>query len=245
MTQTQKTIQPINNLKSYTVHTILSRSCMPQSEEALEYAQESAKIERRKKTNSVPEKFHTNSPVQQGKEGFGPRMPSLVGGCSMKPKLAPIDDDEEFDFSDIPTSTSSCGLESPKSELSTKANSQESPLDFTFSAGNALLEENSLDGTANFLPDSPTPMNATRAAINSLKGSFQLDTNKLESIKARLNRTDKNTIQEDCSQLLKLPTSDPKRKMAESILDRSRMSRRFEIAKKMLAMVGENLKNNK
>jgi hypothetical protein len=245
MTQTQRTIQPINNLKSYTVHTILSRPCMPCSEQALEFAEESAKIETRRKTNSIPAKYPTNSPVQEGKERFGLRMPSLVGGCPMKPKLAPIDDDDEFDFSDIPNSTYTLGVGSPKIELSTEANSQESPLDFTFSHGNALIEDTSLDGTANFLPDSASPINATRAAIESLKGTFQLDTNKLESIKARLNRTDNNTVQEDLSQLLKLPESDPKRQMAESILDRSRMSRRFEIAKKMLAMVGENLKNNK
>jgi hypothetical protein len=149
MTTTQKNIQPINNLKTYTVHTILSRPYMPHSEEALEFAQESARIDRSRKTNLASEKFSTNSPAQRGTVKFGPRMPSLVGSCSMKPKLAPIDDDDELDFSDFPNPITSCGIASPKKELSTKANSQESPLDFTFSAGASLLEESSLDGTAN------------------------------------------------------------------------------------------------
>jgi hypothetical protein len=253
MAQTQKNIQPINNLKTYTVHTILSRPCMPYFEEAPEFVQESARIDGSRKTNSVSEKFSTNSPVQQGIKTFGPRMPSLVAGCSMKPKLAPIDDDEEFDFSEFSNSTTSYGITSPKIELFSKANSQESTLDFTFSAGSTLLEETPLDGKANrgsFQDElnktgSPYSVNATRDAIQQLIGSFQLDNEKLQEIKARLNRTNKNTNQVDCSQLLKLPTSDPKRQMAESILDRSRMSRRFEIAKKMLAMVGENIKNNK
>jgi hypothetical protein len=253
MTTTQKNIQPINNLKTYTVHTILSRPCMPQSEESLEFAQESARIDGSRKTNPVSEKFSTNSIAQQSSLTSGPRMPSLVAGCSMKPKLAPIDDDDELDFSDFPNPTTSCGIASPKKELSPKANSQESPLYFTFSAGTSLLKETLLNGTANsgsFKDErnktgSPHSVNATRDAIKQLKGSFHLDNGRLQEIKARLNRTDKITNQVDCSQLLKLPKSDPKRQMAESILDRSRMSRRFEIAKKMLAMVGENIKNNK
>lgn len=228
MSQQMKNIPTINNLKTYPVHTILSRPTNQNCDRSSTTGQELTQNESQLKSTSG-QKFTSSTP--QPSAQFGPRMPNLRTGSPMLPKLAPIDDDEDFDL-DFPT----LSLGSNDISETNSRKSEDSPLDFTFSHGSALVDTNSQK-------KSTTSSKTTQEALDALKsGGFVIDNAKLTELQSRLTTTQRmvNPTEADCQALLNLAKTDPKRVMAERIIDQSRMHRRFAVAKKMLAMIEQN-----
>jgi hypothetical protein len=228
--------QTINNLKTYPVHTILSRPTTQNREESSKTGQEL--------TQNLSQTIFTSGPeVTQTRSQMGPKMPTLKAGSPMQPKLAPVDDDEDFDF-DFPTLSLDSNESSDNNSRSNESESQISRLDFTFSQGSDLIEENSERRVLepSFIEECAKIQTAfpKETALNS-PCSTQSNSRSSE-LKSRLTTTQRmvNPTEAECRALLNLAKTDPKRIMAERIIDQSRMQRRFAIAKKMLAMINDN-----
>lgn len=244
--------QTINNLKTYPVHTILSRPTTNTTQESSKTGQEL--------TQNLSQTIFTSGPeVTQTRTQMGPKMPTLRAGSPMQPKLAPVDDDEDFDF-DFPTLSLDSNDSSEKTSKSNESESPNSQLDFTFSQGSGLIEESSerrvlepsfIEECAKIQTAFPKT-NATNSPC-STKGNSQktedlkrnglvVENSRLSEMQSRLTTTQRmvNPTEAECQALLNLAKTDPKRIMAERIIDQSRMQRRFAIAKKMLAMIDGN-----